>query len=62
MLVDSRHYLIVLTHKRFKRTLMYYAIDNTMQIFRELLLRNACVIINKRSFESFMCLGLISEL
>ena len=24
------------THKRFKRTLMYYGIDNTMQIVREI--------------------------
>ena len=55
MRVDSPHYLIVLRHKRYKRTVMYYAIDNTMQIFREIpFFRNIYVLINKRSFDSYV--------
>ena len=45
------------THKRFKRTLIiYYDIGNAMQTRRVVY-----VIINKRSFESFICLDLILE-
>ena len=28
--------ILIQTHKRFKRTLIYYDIENTMQIFREI--------------------------
>ena len=57
-------------HERFKRMLIYYDTDNMMQLFREipffrllplLCVVYMCVIINKRSFESFMCLDLIGD-